>query len=808
MLQDFKYGVRTLLKSPAFAALALVTLAVGIGANTAIFTVVNGVLLRPLPFHDPEHLMSVFSAAGVEPRGNHSAADFIDLQNENQSLAAVAGYRSAVFNVAARPGEGQRSEGAYVTLDFFDVLGIGAANGRVFSRAADGRSHERLVVISQKIWQQLLGSRPEAVGERIRIDGEPYTVAGVLPKRSEWPEGSDLWLLSDKPVPPSPIATDNPDLLTERDVRYFSVIARIRAGVTLAQARQDVERVGMHIQQQYPQSSAGRTLRLVPLFDELVEDVRDGLYVLQAAVGLVLLIACANVSSLLLARATGRKREMAIRAAIGGTRARLVRQLLTESLVLGTSGGLIGLLLGSWLTSLLVRILPEAVPRAQEIAMDRSVAALTFITAVASGAVFGAIPALQASRADAASAMKRAGDRGSAGRARGQAAMVVVEIALTVMLLVGAGLLVNSFLRLQRVDSGMRPENVTVVDFMLPAARYGTDAAQRTFYERLLDVLSHHTEFQSAGVGFPGPLRGSNAHATFFIEGRLSIDRSDRPSANLGSVSGDFFSAMGVPILAGRTFTAADRHDAPSTAIVSQSLARKYWPDQSAVGKRLRFEDDPKAPWFTIVGVVGDIRQLGLDRDPPPILYIPYQHFPLPFGNVAVRSRVPTGDVAATLRAELATIDPDVSPGGISTLQAVIDHSIEQPRFRTALLMAFAAAALLLAAVGVYGLVSYSVAQRTREIGIRVALGARSAQVLLPILREGFILAVSGITIGLVGALLAARYIATFLFGVGPADPLTFAAVAGVLLIVALLASFVPSRRALKIDPIMALRAE
>ena len=804
-MNDFRYAFRTLIKNPVFAAVAVLTLALGIGANTAIFSVVNGVLLRPLPFRDSERIVRVATTTKDDPSGSHSAADFEDLQRENESLEVIAGYRSGLFTATVRPGEPVQLEGAFVTVDFFDVLGVPAALGRTFTRARDGTPGERLVVLSHEAWQQLHGGM-EAVGQRLRVDGEPHTVVGVLPARAEWPDDARVWVLSQKEVPPSPI-----DVLNEaasREVRYFDAIARLRHNVTLEQAGQDMNRVAAILQQRRAETSEARGLRLSVLREDIVGDVRFGLLVMQAAVGLVLLIACANVSSLLIARASGRQRELAVRAAMGAGRGRLIRQLLAESLLLGLIGGLCGLLIGAWMVVMLASVLPDGVPRATEIGLDPFVAITTIATALATGVLFGVMPALQASRADAGSALKRGGERGSSGRAKARAALVVAEVALTMVLLAGAGLLLNSFLRLQRVDSGLKPDNVTIAGLFMPQTRYATSASQIEVYRRIVEGLSARGEVQAAGVGFPGPMRGSNASGAFFIDGRASGNRADRPFANLGSVSGGFFSAMGIPQVAGRTFSDSDRADSPGVAIASVALARKYWPGENAVGKRVRFDNDPNAPWIVVVGVVGDVRQLGLDQEAPPILYFPYQQFPLPFTNVIVRSSAPAGTVAALVRSQLTTVDPELPPGDILTLQSVLDRSVAEPRFRTLLISAFALVALVLAAVGVFGLISYSVTQRTREIGIRIALGARPGQVLAPMVREGLMLAGLGVGIGLAGALLFTRLLSSFLFGIGSTDPMTFAAVAIVLLSVAFLATYIPARRALRIDPITALRTE
>jgi putative ABC transport system permease protein len=614
-------------------------------------------------------------------------------------------------------------------------------------------------------------------------------------------------VLSDTEVPPSPV--DIQQESAAREVRYFEAIGRLKKGVSLARAQQDLSRVSTLLQPRHRAGAAPRDIRLFDLREDIVGDVRFGLLVLQAAVGLVLLIACANVSSLLIARASGRRRELAVRAALGAGRGRLVRQLLTESVVLGITGGLAGLLLGAWMIGVLTRVLPTTVPRADAISLDRVVALVTILTALGTGLLFGVLPALHASSTDALAALKQGGARGGTGRMRtlGRSALVVAQVALTLVLLAGAGLLLNSLLRLQRVDSGFQPAQATTIGLMMPQSRYPTAASRIDVYRRLLEGLASRPGIQAVGIGFPGPLRGSNASGSFTIEAR-EAPAHDQPFANLGAVSSGFFAAMGIPITAGRTFADSDGADAPRVAIASAALVRKYWPGEDPIGKRLRFDDDPATPWSTIVGVAGDVRQLGLHVDPPPILYMPYQQFALPFTNVSIRSDAPTGTIASLVRAELAAIDPDLPPGPAFALQDLLDRSMAQPRFQTLLLGAFALVALVLAAVGVYGLISHSVAQRTREIGIRVALGAQPTHVLGQIMREGVTLALVGIGLGLFGALAATRAISTFLFDVRSSDPLTFAVVAAILLAVACIASYVPSRRALRVDPITALRVD
>jgi putative ABC transport system permease protein len=533
-MNDLRYALRTLLKSPGFTAVAVLTLALGIGANTAIFSVINGVLLRPLPFRDVDRVMRVMTTTADDPSGGHSAPDFEDLQRENASFGALAGYRPALFTATVQPGQPVQLEGAFVTIDFFDVLGVQAASGRTFARASGDHHGEPMLVLSHDAWRQLYGESAGAIGQRLRIDGEPYTLLGVLPAHAEWPGDARVWVLSQQESPPSPIAAENEE--AAREIRYFNVIGRLRDGVTLDQAGQDLNRVAALLQQRRSRTAEARNLGLSSLQEAIFGDVRGGLLVLQAAVGLVLLIACANVSSLLIARASGRQRELAVRAAIGAGRGRLIRQLLAESLLLGLVGGGVGLLLGSWLIVMLLSVLPQNIPRAAEIRLDWIVAATTIATALATGVLFGVMPALQASRADAASALKQTGERGSSGRAHARAALVVAQIALTLTLLAGAGLLLNSFMRLQRVESGMQPENVTIVQVFLAQARYPGAAAQTQVFDRILEGLAARSEIQAAGVGFPSPLQGENASGTFFLDGRPADDPSGTVFANLGSV--------------------------------------------------------------------------------------------------------------------------------------------------------------------------------------------------------------------------------------------------------------------------------
>jgi putative ABC transport system permease protein len=803
-MTSLRYAFRTLIKTPGFTTVAVATMALGIAVNTAIFSVVNAVLLRPLPYRDEARIFRVWSINERGEHSNHSAGDFLDLKRQNRTLDALAGFRGELTAASARPGESLQLGLDHVTAEFFDVLGTPPALGRTFT-ASTPLGGERQVVIADDAWERLFGRDPAAIGRRVRLNGEPCTVVAVMPKRFEWIDGSSLWLLARRPVPASPLDVKDSDVLSNRDSHYFEAIARVKPGVTMAQAQQDLHAVTTVLERDHPGESSD--VQLVPLREDLTGSVRDALLVIQGAVGLVLLVACANVSSLLIARATSRRRELTIRAALGASRSALARQLLAESTMLGAAGGALGLLASSWLVGLLIRLMPEGLPRLDRVSVDVTVMAVTLAASLGTSLLFGVLPALQASRVDSSLALKRSGDRGTS-RARGRGALVVAEIALTLVLLAGAGVLTNSFMRLQRVESGFAVAHATVADLMLPQARYPKGSDQARLYRRLVEGLAARSDLQAVAVGFPGPFHGANASGSFSIEGRDARSHGDTPRANIAAVSGGYFAAMGIPRLAGRTFDERDGDKAPPVAVVNTALAHRYWPGADPLGRRIRFDDDPKTPFTTIVGVVGDTRQLGLKEPAPPLLYVPYEQFSLPFTTVAVRSALPPAAVVSLLKAQLAAVDPDLAFGDINPLETEVRNSIAEARFRALLIGVFAVLALVLAAIGLYGLISYTVTQRTREFGIRIALGAAPRQLLLPSLREGVLLAVAGIACGSLLAAVAGRALSSFVFGVGTADPLTLAVVSLLLLGVAAMATYIPSRRALTVDPVIALRAE
>jgi putative ABC transport system permease protein len=802
-------SIRSLAGNPGFTIVAVLTVALGIAANTAIFSVVNAVLLRPLPYPDPGRIVQVWVSDAESARGNHGPPDFLEFARRTQTLERLAGYREDAFNIAPEGREPVRVTGALVTVDYFDVLGSPAAAGRTFNRQADANRTDPVAIISHKTWRDTLPADPAVIGRLLRINGVAHTVLGVMPAGFDYPLGAEAWILSPKPVPPPPVDVEG-DLLEQRSLQYFLAIGRLRPNATVEQAQAELGAIAAEIAQRHPKTNTGRGVLVESLHDRIVGDVRRALLVLLAAVAVVLLIACANVASLLLARASGRQRELAIRTALGATRGRLVAQLLQESLLLAIAGGAIGLLLGVWAVDLLVALIPDGVPRVKEVGLDSRVVAVTLLISLASATLFGVVPSLQASKPDANSVLRDGGDRASTAgrrRARTRATLVVIEVALTLVLLVSAGLLANSFLRLQRTDPGFATDRVTLVQMPLPQGKYVDGKSQAAFYQRLLEGLKTRGEIEMAAVAFPNPLSGSNASGSFTIEGRPANTRAERPRANLATISPDYFRTMGITLIAGRHFTEQDRDPAPTPIIINAVFARRYWPGENPIGKRIRF-DDSQDQWLTVVGVAADSRNRGLDAEPEPLMYIPYHTFTLPFMSLVARSQQGTGAVASAVRAEVRKLDPALPIDSVQPLEEVVSESVAEPRFRALLLTAFATAALALAAIGLYGLISYSVAQRTREIGIRVALGARPAQVVGPIVREGMTVAVIGVGFGLLGSLAATKVIAAFLFGIEATDPLTFGAVAALLLLVALLASYIPSRRALQVDPLVALKAD
>ncbi len=805
--QAFRYAFRSLVRAPGFTVVALITLALGIGGTTAIFSVVDGILLRPLPYPQPETIVRVSrSSPNFESDLAFSPAEYLDYKNQSRSLQAMAAYREQPVDLTGR-GDPVRLTALEATRAFFDIFGVPPLARRVFSEAVDRPGGTRVAVISERLWERQFGRATDIVGQTVRLNGTVTTLLGVMPATFVHPTRVDLWMLAPLEVPTVPVAIEG-DLLTEREVQYFNAIGRLRSGVSLPQARAEVRAIGEQLAKQYPETNAGEAATVVPLQESIVGDVRKGLLILLGAVGFVLLIACANVASLLLARGSGRRRELAVRSALGASRRRLLFQLLTESLVLAAMGGVLGLLVAYWGVDLLLAVAPESIPRIREVGVDPRVAAFTVVTTACVGVLFGLIPAMQSARAQVVDALKDGGRTGTA-RTSLRSALVVTEIALSLVLLIGAGLMLTSFARLRGVNPGIAVQDLVLVSVPLPQAKYD-NAARARFYEQLYERVKAHGVTRRAALVFPSPFGGSNAVGGYQVEGAPPRSRADRSVAELNSVSPGYFETVGLALLKGRDLSFSDTRERPGYIVINRTMAEREWPGQDPIGKRIALggrTDDPNA-WLTVVGVVADSKRSDLEASVGPALYLSLSQFTLPFMSVVARSNAGEAAVASAVREAVKSLDPELPIDEVSTIERVLDNVTGQPRFRAVLVAAFAAAALLLAAVGLYGLISYTVTQRVPEIGIRIALGATPLQVARVIVSRGLRLAVIGVVIGIAGALAVARLIQGLLFSISATDPAVYVSLAVMLLVITALACYVPARRAMHVDPITALRAE
>jgi putative ABC transport system permease protein len=799
--QDLRYGARMLFKQPGFTLIAMLTLALGIGANTAIFSVVNAVLLRTLPFAEAERLVRVYVTSPARNIRTNPASwlNFEDWRARNSVFEAMAAYSSAsaTFTGGDVP---EMIEGTGASGDLFAVLRAQPLLGRTLS-VADERQGQRNVVISYALWQRSFGGDAKIVGRQVTLDATGYTVIGVMPRGFRFPleqSKTDFW------IPLDPQSETN----QERGANYLSVTARLKPGVTIEQAQAEMITIASQLEQEYRDRNAGRGIYLAPLHDAMVGEVRRALFVLLAAVGCVLLIACANVANLQLARAAARGKELALRAALGARRATLVRQLLTESLLIALAGGVAGLLLAAWGVDLLAAALPEDIPRASAIGLDARVLGFTTALTLLTGVAFGLAPALQSSKAELTDALKEGGCGASARRNRTRSLLIVTEVALSLVLLVGAGLLLKSFRHLLDVNPGFNPQGVLTATVALPPATYGTEARQAAFFQQVLNRVAALPGVAAASVVDPLPLGGSMAMNSFSVEGRAPLQPGERPATNSRIISAAYLKALGIPLLRGRALAESDQAAAPQVMLINESFARRYFPNEDPLGQRIRLSI---ASNFVaeVVGIVGDVKHRSLEREAGPEAYVSYLQVPQPTMSLVVRAAA--GDplqLAASLRQAVQQIDKDQPLADVKPMTAWLNESVARRRFNLLLLAVFAAVALLLAAIGIYGVVNYSVAQRTRELGIRVALGAQRTDVLKLIVGQGLRLTLAGIACGAAGALAVTRLMADLLFGVAPTDPLTFATVALMLPLVALLACWLPARRATKVDPMIALRCD
>lgn len=802
LVQDLRYGVRVFVKTPGFTAAAVIALAVGIGANTALFSVVNGVLLRPLPYRDPNRLV-VVSLLNDKTQETFPLcdADFLDWRAQNQAFTDISAFSGNRFNLTGT-GVPEQVMGDVVTAEFFATLGVKPALGRTLLPDEDRPGSPRVVVLSYNFWQRRYGSNLGVIGQTLVLNGSSSTVIGVMPPRFLPSPETALW---------TNLVMDPPN---RRGPYYLTGQARLKPGVTIEQGRAELGIIAHRIEQQNPLTNSNMSFRVTPLEEAIVGDVRPALLVLLGAVAFVLLIASANVANLLLARAATREKEVSIRAALGASRARLTRQLLTESLLLAGIGGLLGLLLARWGVKLLLELGPGNLPRLEEIAIDGGVLGFTCLISLASGILFGLIPAVQSGHSDLNKSLKQGGRNAADGQGQSRALgiLVIAEIALSVVLLAGAGLMLKSFLRLQAVNPGVNPDNALTMQISLPRHQYHDDG-QISFYQHLLEKVQTLPGVESAGVGMSLPPNLLEVTDYFTVEGQGAVSERMLGLADLVFASPDYFRALGVPLIKGRYFVAADRADTAKVAIVNQSLARHYWPNENPIGKRLKTggAERPKNPWMEVVGVVGDIKYSGLDAEPEMVLYQPYQQAAWPSMYLVVRTSSKLDDPASLTSAvqnAVWSLDKDLPVAHIRTMKQLLSESVEQPRFRTVLLEIFALTALSLATVGIYGVLAYSVSQRRHEIGIWMALGAKGSDVVRQIVRQGMTLTSLGVGIGVTGAFALTRFLSRLLYGVRPTDPVIFVFVPLLMSCAALLACFVPARRATRVDPMVALRYE
>jgi predicted permease len=819
-MNDLRFALRQLRKSPGFTFIAVLTLALGIGANTAIFSVVNAVLLKPLPFPAPEQLIAFGNTNTHDgtPRdqlGSLSYPDFFDFRRQNRTLASSAVYRDQT--VAFTDANGAQSFlQVKCSAEFFDVLGIKPAIGRGFARAdeqAGGGPGGFKVILSHDFWQKHFGGEKNALGRTVVLDRRPYTVIGVMPARFQFPiqtESIEFYVT---------IAEDASNseglkpMTEERGNHTLEAIARLKPGFSIAQAQADLSGIAANLEKQYPDTNSYFGAIVKPLREELIGDVRTALYVLFGAVVCVLLIANANVANLLLARASVRGKEIALRVALGASRGRIVRQLLTESVVLSALGGGLGLLVAQWGTAGLIHAIPQNIPRIGDIQLDAAVLAFTLFVSLVTGVIFGLVPAWQASHIDLNSALKSGmrtgGDGGHKGRVRN--ALVMAEVALALVLLICAGLLIQSFARLGQVPTGLRPDRLFTARFDLPGSAYPKNENIIAFFQQLMPKIRALPGVEAASTIMPLPLSSSNMVTDFDLADH-PLPEGQRAAAPARVAGTDYFKTMGIPVRQGRVFDEHDAFDTAPVVIVNELFASKYFPGQNAIGKQITpgfSTGDEKPKMREIIGVVGNVKHRSLRNEDTPEMYLPQTQIPFDRVTLVVRTKVANpASLTAAIRAQLAAVDPNIPLTSVRVFEDYISRSLARPRFNALLLSIFAGTALLLTAIGIYGVMAYSVAQRTNEIGIRIALGAAQSSIFRLIVGQAMVLVAISVGIGLIGAVAATRLLNTLLFGVGAWDPLTFGAIVLLMAAVAFFAAWLPARRAARVDPIIALRSE
>jgi putative ABC transport system permease protein len=800
--QDVRCGLRMLPKNAGFATVAILTLALGIGANTAIFSVIHGVLLSPLPYNDPDHIVLVLESNPIRgfPQFSVSPPNYMDWKKDSTSFEQIASIARGDFNYTGG-AEPERISGARVASSFFAVMGATPAMGRTFLSEDDVMGKAGVVVLSYGLWTRRFGRDPLVLGKSLTLDGQSYRVVGVMQEGFQFPRGVDLWL-------PSEFDADalGPGA---RGAHYLRVMARLKPGVSMDKAQSEMVAISKRLEQQYPKTNTGWSAKLLSLNEATVGNVRPTLLVLFGAVGFLLLIACANVANLLLARATARQREIAIRFSLGASRLRIARQLLTESVLLSGIATGAGLLLAEWAIRALRTLPPSNLPRAANIGLDLPVLVFAAGVAVLTGLLFGFAPALQITRGAPSETLKDGGRTASAGRQGVRSALVVLETTLALVLLVGSGLLLKSFLRLQTVDPGFQYKNIATADVSLPRSKYSTDAQKTQFFTQLLERIQLVQGVKEVAASSGNPMEGSNLSFSFATKDLEALSPSDQPSAGYYVVSSNYFHTLGIPLLVGRFFTPEDSAGRPRVAIISQTIAQRFFHDKNPIGQTIKIGVGAAVPVpREIVGVVGDVKDDGLGEAATMAAYEPYTQMAWSDMTLFVRSDSDPSQMASVLRSQVTSVDKDQPVADISTGDQLMAQAVAQPQLRTTLLSLFAGLALILASLGIYGVMSNTVAQRTHEIGVRMALGAGQSSVLRLVLSNGMRLTLLGIALGSAGAFALTRLMKGFLFHVTPTDPATFVEVALFLFFVALLASYIPARRAMRVDPVIALRYE
>jgi putative ABC transport system permease protein len=799
ILKDIRYGLRSLLKRPGFTVIALIALALGIGANTAIFSLVNAVVLQPLPYPDPDRL--VWAWGNVRSGTNRASVaplDFVDFRNQNQTFEQLAAQSTVTLPVnLTGTGEPERLTGSFVTGNFFQAFGIAPALGRGFSMANEKPGQDQVTVLSHALWQKRFGGDPGILNKTITLNGKAYEVIGVMSADVTFPQTAELWV---------PLNFDASPDMKQRFAHFLRPIGRLKEGVTLAQAQADTDRIAAQLEQQFPESNTGWNLRLVSLREQLLGGSRTMVFVLFGAVGLVLLIACANVANLLLVRAAARQKEIALRTALGASRFRIMRQMITESLLLAILGGALGAVLAIWGVQVLVSLSENSIPATAKVSIDATVLGFTLLISLVTGILFGLAPAFRTMRVNLNDSLKD-GIRGggeSALRNRTRSFLVVFESAVAVMLLIGAGLLVRSLIALQQVDPGFDANNVMTMRVEIPMAKYDTPEKAANFFEQLEGRVANLPGVEAAGLVTELPLSGQPNDMPFTVEGRPPVAPNQAFGADFRRINTHYFDALRIPLLRGRNFSEQEIRQSAKAVVVSKGLVDAVFPNEEALGKRLitGMRSEP----YEIIGIVGDIYHQSLAGQPNPTMYFPTRQTGRE--NLVIRTQGDPLNIVGSVRREVKALDPDQPIAAVRPMTVWVNSSVATPRYRTTLLALFAALAMILAATGIYGVMSYSVAQRTHEIGVRMALGARRLDVLKLVVRQGMLLAVIGVVVGLGGAYALTRVMSTLLFGVTAKDPLTFGVVAALLIAVAFLACFVPARRATKVDPLTALRYE